>query len=62
MDILEELNILWIDVFCSFFMLCFLFFVGVLIWQHIKNNREQEAIIAQYNQNLKILQNLKNRF
>ena len=62
MDLLEELNILWVDIACSFLMLSFLVFVCCLIWQHLKNQKAQEAIIAQYNQNLKILQNLKNRF
>ena len=62
MDLLEELNILWVDIACSFLMLSFLVFVGVLIWQHYKNQREQEAIIAQYDHNLKILEDLKNRF
>ena len=62
MDLLEELNILWVDVVSVFLMLSFLFFVGVLIWQHYKNRKEQEAMIAQYERNLKILQNLKNRF
>lgn len=62
MDLLTELNILWVDVLSVFLMLSFLFFVGVLIWQHFKNKREQEAIISQYKHNLKILQNLKNRF
>ena len=62
MDLLEELNILWVDVLCSFFMLCFLFFVGVLIWQAIKNQEAQKEIIANYNKNLEILENLKNRF
>ena len=62
MDILDQLNTIWIDCVCSFLMLSFLVFVCCLIWQHIKNKREQEAIIAQYNHNLKILEDLKNRF
>lgn len=62
MDLLTELNTIWIDVVSVFLMLSFLFFVGVLVWQHLKNKREQEAIIAQYNKNLKILEDLKNRF
>ena len=62
MDLLTEINDIWIDVLCSFLMLSFLFFVCCLIWQAIKNKREQAKILANYNQNLKILQNLKNRF
>lgn len=62
MDLLNELNILWVDVLCSFFMLCFLFFVGVLIWQHLKNKKEQAKILAQYEHNLQILHDLKSRF
>lgn len=62
MDLLTELNILWVDVLCSFLMLSFLFFVGCLVWQHVKNRKTQKKIIANYNQNLKILEDLKNRF
>ena len=62
MDLLEELNILWVDVASAFLMLCFLVFVVFLIWQNLKNKKEQEAIISQYNHNLKILEELKNRF
>lgn len=62
MDLLDQLNNIWVDVLCSFLMLSFLVFVGVLIWQHFKNRKEQEAIISQYESNLKILNNLKNRF
>ena len=62
MDIYEDLNTIWIDCVCSFLMLSFFVFIGVLIWQHIKNKREQEEILKQYNHNLKILQDLKNRF
>ena len=62
MDLLEELNILWVDVASAFLMLCFLVFVVFLIWQNLKNKEEQEAIISQYNHNLKILEELKNRF
>ena len=62
MDLLRDLNDIWIDVLCSFLMLSFLFFVCCLIWQAIKNKREQAKILANYNQNLEILQDLKNRF
>lgn len=62
MDLLTELNILWVDIVCSFLMLSFLVFIGCLIWQHFKNKKEQEAILAQYRKNLEILQDLKNRF
>ena len=62
MDLLEELNILWVDIACSFLMLSFLVFVGVLIWQHVKNKKEQAKILANYEHNLKILEELKNRF
>ena len=62
MDLLNDLTNIWIDVLSVFLMLSFLVFVCCLIWQHIKNKREQEAMIAQYNHNLEILQNLKNRF
>ena len=62
MDLLEELNAIWVDCVCSFLMLSFLFFVCCLIWQAIKNKREQAKILANYNQNLEILQDLKNRF
>ena len=62
MDLLDELNILWIDIFCSFLMLSFCFFVGVLIWQNYKNKREQAKILAHYKHNLQILQELHNRF
>ena len=62
MGLYEDLTTIWIDCVSVFLMLSFLFFVVFLIWQHLKNKREQEAIIAQYNRNLKILQNLKNRF
>lgn len=62
MDLYDNLNAIWIDCVCSFLMLSFLFFVGFLIWQHIKNQKAQKEIIANYKQNLEILQNLKNRF
>ena len=62
MDLLEELNAIWVDCVCSFLMLSFLVFVGYLIWQHYKNKREQDAILANYQKNLEILQDLKNRF
>ena len=62
MDTLTELNILWVDIACSFLMLSFLFFIGCLLWQHLKNKKEQEAIIAQYKHNIEILEDLKNRF
>lgn len=62
MDLYEDLTVIWVDVLCSFLMLSFLFFVVWLIWQHLKNKRDQEAITSQYNQNLKILLNLKSRF
>jgi len=62
MDLLEELNAIWVDILCSFFMLSYLIFVGVLIYQHYRNKREQEAILAQYKRNLEILRDLKNRF
>ena len=62
MDLYDDLTAIWVDVVCSFLMLSFCFFVVFLIWQHYKNRKAQEAIIAQYESNLKILQNLKNRF
>ena len=62
MDLLEGLNEIWVDIACSFLMLSFLVFVCVLIWQHVKNTKAQREVIAQYERNLKILQNLKNRF
>ena len=62
MDLLRDLNDIWIDVLCSFLMLSFLFFVCCLIWQAIKNKREQAKILANYQKNLEILQDLKNRF
>ena len=62
MDLLDQLNLIWIDVICSFLMLSFLVFVCCLVWQHLKNKREQEAIISQYERNLEILEDLKNRF
>ena len=62
MELLEELNILWVDCISVFLMLSFLYSVGVLLWQHFKNQKAQKELIANYNQNLKILQNLKNRF
>lgn len=62
MDLLEELNAIWIDCLCSFFMLFFLFVVCCLLWQAIKNKREQEAILTQYKRNLEILQDLRKRF
>ena len=62
MDLLNELNAIWIDCVCIFLTLSFLVFVGYLIWQHYKNKREQAKILANYNQNLEILQDLKNRF
>ena len=62
MDLLNELNSIWVDCISVFLMLSFLVFVVFLIWQSIKNKRAQEAIISQYERNLEILQNLKNRF
>ena len=62
MDLLNEMNLVWIDCASVFLMLSFLVFVGVLIWQHFKNKRDQEAIISQYMKNLEILNDLKNRF
>ena len=62
MDLLNDLTNIWVDVVSVFLMLSFLVCIGYLLWQHWKNKREQEAIIAQYNQNLKILNDLKNRF
>ena len=62
MDLLDQLDAIWIDCVCIFLTLSFLVFVGYLIWQHYKNKRGQEAIIANYERNLKILQDLKNRF
>lgn len=62
MDIYEDLNTIWIDCVCSFLMLSFFVFVGCLIWQHLKNKKEQAKILANYTQNLKILHDLKNRF
>ena len=57
-----DLNDIWIDVTGLFLTLSFLFFICCLIWQHIKNKREQKELISNYNKNLKILENLKNRF
>ena len=62
MDLYEDLTAIWVDVFSVFLMLSFLVCIGCLVWQHVKNKREQAKILAQYNQNLKILQNLKHRF
>ena len=62
MDLLDQLNTIWIDCVCSFLMLSFLVCIGCLVWQHIKNKKEQEAMIAQYQKNLEILEELKNRF
>ena len=62
MDLYEDLNTIWIDIVSVSLMLSFLVCIGCLIWQHFKNKREQEAIIAQYNRNLEILEDLKNRF
>lgn len=62
MDLLDQLNEIWVDIACSFLMLSFLIFVCCLVWQHLKNKRDQAEIIAQYKQNLEILQNLKNRY
>ena len=62
MDLLNGLNEIWVDIFSVFLMLSFLFFVGVLIWQHLKNMKAQKELIANYNQNLKILNELRNRF
>ena len=62
MDLLDQLDAIWIDCVCIFLTLSFLVFVACLIWQAIKNKREQAKILANYNQNLEILQDLKNRF
>ena len=62
MELLEELNQTWVDIASVFLMLSFLFFAGVLIWQHFKNQKKQSEIIAQYQKNLEILEDLKNRF
>ena len=62
MDTLTELNTIWIDCISVFLMLSFLVCICCLLWQHLKNKREQEAIIAQYRKNLEILEELKNRF
>ena len=62
MELLEGLNEIWVDIASVFLMLSFLVFVGCLVWQHLKNMREQKEIISQYKHNLEILQNLKNRF
>lgn len=62
MDLLTELNTIWIDCISVFLMLSFLVFICCLLWQHVKNKREQEAIISQYQKNLEILEDLKNRF
>ena len=62
MELLNDLNTIWVDIFSVFLMLSFLFFVCCLIWQHTKNKRAQKELIANYNQNLKILNDLKNRF
>lgn len=60
--IYDDLTAIWVDVASVFIMLSFLVCIGCLVWQHLKNKRDQEAIIAQYQKNLEILQNLKNRF
>ena len=62
MDLLDNLNAIWIDCVCSFLMLSFLVFVCCLIWQHVKNMKAQKEIIVNYKKNLKILEDLKNRF
>ena len=62
MDLYDDLNKIWIDLTCSFFMLSFLIFVLVLIWQAIKNKKEQAKILEQYEHNLEILKDLKNRY
>lgn len=62
MDLLEDLNLIWVDVLCGFLMLSFLVFVGCLLWQAIKNKKEQAKILANYERNLRILHDLKNRF
>ena len=62
MDLYDQLNNIWVDCVCVFLMLSFLVFIGCLIWQHIKNMKAQKEIIANYNHNLKILEELKNRF
>ena len=62
MDILDELNAIWVDISCLICMCSFVLFVFVLIWQHIKNKREQAQILEQYKRNLEILRDLKDRF
>ena len=60
--IYDDLTVIWIDVASAFLMLCFLVFIVFLIWQHLKNKKAQKEIIANYNHNLNILEELKNRF
>lgn len=62
MDLLGDLNTIWVDVASVFLMLSFLIFVVFLIWQHLKNKKEQDEILKQYESNLKILNDLRNRF
>lgn len=62
MDIYDNLNAIWIDCTWCFFLLSFLVFVVVLLWQAIKNKKEQAKILEQYKHNLEILKDLKNRF
>ena len=62
MDLYDQLNNIWVDCISVFLMLSFLFFIGCLLWQHVKNKKAQKEIIANYKKNFEILQNLKNRF
>lgn len=62
MDLLNDLTNIWVDCASVFLMLCFLVFVGCLVWQNYKNKKEQKELIANYNKNLKMLEELKNRF
>ena len=62
MDLYNNLNEIWVDCASVFLMLSFLVFICCLIWQHLKNKKAQKELIANYNHNLKILNDLKNRF
>lgn len=62
MDLLGDLNAIWVDCASMFLILSFLVFIGCLVWQHIKNQKEQKEIIANYKKNFEILNKLKNRF
>lgn len=62
MELLNDLNAIWVDALSVFLMLSFLVCIGRLVWQHVKNKKAQEAILAQYERNLEILNDLKSRF